>query len=619
MFIEVETLTETLLVGIATLTVVGVGSQWLAWRFSVPSILLLLVFGFIIGPVTGFFDPDAFLGDLLLPVVSVSVAIILFEGGLSLRISELKGYGAVVRNLVTIGVVVTWLVGAAAAHYVAGLDLSISILLGAVLVVTGPTVIIPLLRHVRPVGYLASILRWEGIVIDPIGATLAVLVFEVIVAGGLFAATSAAVAAIVKTIVIGGVAGGLGAFILKELLKRYWIPDFLQSPFTLMMVIAIFAVSDHFQSESGLLSVTLMGIFLANQKSVTVKHIAEFKENLRVLLIGTLFILLAARLRITDLSHLHLGSLAFLAILIVVARPLAVLLSTLGSGLKFKERFFLMCMAPRGIVAAAISSVFALKLIEQGYAQAELMVPLTFMVIIGTVALYGLGSAPVAVLLGVARPNPQGILFIGAHSWARAVARVLKEEGVEVLLTDNNWANISQARMAGLSAHYGNVLAETFPDKLDLSGLGRLIALTPNDNVNSLSVMQFSDEFESERLYQLPLQDAKRASETIRGRLVFGEEITYSYIDTRFRAGMIIKKTKLTEEFHFDAFKARYSGAVPMFVITENKELMVFTLEPPLLPQPGDTVISLLRPIEEDIEERQAKKQARKQIKGKAG
>ncbi len=610
---------EILLVGIATLVVVGVGAQWLAWRLGVPSILLLLVFGFLVGPVTGLFDPDAFLGDLLLPVVSVSVAVILFEGGLSLRISELKGYGAVVRNLVTIGVGVTWLVSSLAAYYIAGLDLSISILLGAVLVVTGPTVIIPLLRHVRPVGYLASILRWEGIVIDPIGATLAVLVFEVIVAGGVLEASSAAAIAVVKTIVIGVIAGGLGAFVLKELLKRYWIPDFLQSSVTLMLVVAIFAISDHFQSESGLLSVTLMGIFLANQKSVKVTHIAEFKENLRVLLIWTLFILLAARLRISDISYLHWGSLAFLAILIVVARPLAVLASTIGSNLKFKERFFLMCMAPRGIVAAAISSVFALKLIEQGYAQAELMVPLTFMVIIGTVALYGLGSAPVAALLGIARPNPQGVLFIGAHPWARAVATALKDEGIDVLLTDNNWANISQARMAGLGAHYGNVLSENLPHKLDLSGLGRLIALTPNDNVNSLSASQFAEEFESKRLYQLPLQDVKRASENVRGRLIFGKGINYSYIDNKFRAGMIIKKTKLTEEFHFDAFKARYSGAVPMFVINESKELMVFTIDPPLIPKPGDTIISLLRPIEEDVVERKAKKQAKKQIKAKTG
>jgi NhaP-type Na+/H+ or K+/H+ antiporter len=610
-------LTEILLIGIATLMVVGVGSQWLAWRFGVPSILLLLVFGFIIGPVTGFFNPDAFLGDLLLPVVSVSVAIILFEGGLSLRISELKGYGAVVRNLVTIGVAVTWVVGSFAAYYLAGIDLSISVLLGAVLVVTGPTVIIPLLRHVRPVGYLASILRWEGIVIDPIGATLAVLVFEVILAGGVAEASSAAAVAVFQTIAIGVVAGGLGAWILIALLKRYWIPDFLQNPFTLMMVIGIFALSDHFQSESGLLSVTIMGMVLANQKTVAVKHIAEFKENLRVLLIGSLFILLAARLRLSDFSHLHWGSLAFLAALIVIARPLAVLLSTIGSGLKFKERFFLMCMAPRGIVAAAIASVFALKLMEQGYAQAEIMVPVVFMVIIGTVALYGLGSAPVAALLGIARPNPQGIMFIGAHLWARAVAKVLQDSGIEVLLTDNNWANISQARMAGLPAHYGNVLSDSLPNKLDLGGLGRLIALTPNDNVNSLSAMQFSDEFESERLYQLPPEDEKRASEKMRGRSIFGEGVNFSYIDTRFRAGMVIKKTKLTEEFHYDAFKARYGGAVPMFVINENKEITVFTIEPPLIPKPGDTIISLLRPIEEEVEERQAKKQAKKQLKAK--
>lgn len=610
-------MSEILLAGIATLLVVGVGTQWLAWRFGVPSILLLLVFGFVIGPLTGFFNPDEFLGDLLLPVVSVSVAIILFEGGLSLRISELRGYGAVVRNLVTIGVATTWVVSSASAYYLAGLDLSISILLGAVLVVTGPTVIIPLLRHVRPVGYLASILRWEGIVIDPIGATLAVLVFEVILAGGIAEASSAAVIAVIKTIVIGGVAGGLGALILISLLKRYWIPDFLQSPFTLMMVVAIFALSDHFQAESGLLSVTIMGMVLANQKSVTVKHIAEFKENLRVLLIGSLFILLAARIRISDLSHLHWGSLAFLASLIVVARPLAVLLSTIGAGLKFKERFFLMCMAPRGIVAAAIASVFALKLVEQGYAQAEIMVPLTFMVIIGTVALYGLGSAPVAVLLGIARPNPQGILFIGAHSWARAVAKALYDEGIEVLLTDNNWSNISQARMAGLPAHYGNVLSETLPSKLDLTGLGRLIALTPNDNVNSLSAMQFADDFESKRIYQLPPQDEKRASESVGGRAIFGEGVNFSYIDTRFRSGMVIKKTKLTEEFHYDAFKARYGSAVPMFIINENKEIAVFTIEPPLIPQPGDTIVSLLRPIEEETEERQAKKQAKKQAKAK--
>ncbi len=592
-------MSENLVVGIGSLITFGIGAQWLAWRLRIPSILLLLVSGFIAGPVTGLLDPDAFLGELLLPVVSVSVAVILFEGGLSLRVTELGGFGGVVRNLVTIGVISTWAVTAVCARFILGLDPSISILLGAVLSVTGPTVIIPLLRHVRPVGYLGSILRWEGIVIDPIGAVLAVLVFEVILSGGFKEATSLALIAVLKSLLIGGAAGVAGAAVMVMLLGRYWIPDFLQNPVTLMMVVGVFAVSDFFQEESGLLAVTLMGMILANQERVTVKHIIEFKENLRVLLIGCLFILLAARLDPGDLALLGSNSLVFLAALIVVARPVGVLLSTIGSRLKFKERFFLMCMAPRGIVAAAMASVFSLRLMEMNHPQAELVVPLTFMVIIGTVVIYGLGAAPVAGLLGVARPNPQGVLIAGAHPWARAIASALKEEGFDVLLVDNNWANISQARMSGLPAHFGSILSERLPKELDLSGLGRFMAMTQNDNVNSLAALHFSDVFERMEIYQLAPGDAKRTSDTLRGRLLFGEGINFSFLDRRFRSGMVVKTTHLTEEFDFEAFKTRYADAIPLFLINENRELSVFTADKPPQPKPGQTLISFVRPVED--------------------
>ncbi len=592
-------MSENLVVGIGSLITFGIGAQWLAWRLRIPSILLLLVSGFIAGPVTGLLDPDAFLGELLLPVVSVSVAVILFEGGLSLRVTELGGFGGVVRNLVTIGVISTWAVTAVCARFILGLEPSISILLGAVLSVTGPTVIIPLLRHVRPVGYLGSILRWEGIVIDPIGAVLAVLVFEVILSGGFKEATSLALIAVLKSLLIGGAAGVAGAAVMVMLLGRYWIPDFLQNPVTLMMVVGVFAVSDFFQEESGLLAVTLMGMILANQERVTVKHIIEFKENLRVLLIGCLFILLAARLDPGDLALLGSNSLVFLAALIVVARPVGVLLSTIGSRLKFKERFFLMCMAPRGIVAAAMASVFSLRLMEMNHPQAELVVPLTFMVIIGTVVIYGLGAAPVAGLLGVARPNPQGVLIAGAHPWARAIASALKEEGFDVLLVDNNWANISQARMSGLPAHFGSILSERLPKELDLSGLGRFMALTQNDNVNSLAALHFSDVFERMEIYQLAPGDAKRTSDTLRGRLLFGEGINFSFLDRRFRSGMVVKTTHLTEEFDFEAFKTRYADAIPLFLINENRELSVFTADKPPQPKPGQTLISFVRPVED--------------------
>jgi NhaP-type Na+/H+ or K+/H+ antiporter len=596
-------LTEKLLIGIASIVVFGVGAQWLAWRLRLPAILLLLALGFMAGPVAGFIDPDELLGDLLLPVVSVSVALILFEGGLSLRIAELKGFGGVVRNLVTVGVLATWVIGALSAHMILGLGLSLSVLLGAVLVVTGPTVIVPLLRHVRPVGHISSILKWEGIVIDPIGAVLAVLVFEGIISGGFREATSLAAIGIVKTLVAGGLTGGLGAWVIVALLRRYWIPDFLQSPVTFMAVVGVFTVSDLFQAESGLLAVTFMGVILANQKAVVVEHIIEFKENLRVLLISSLFILLAARLKLTDLDYISLTTLAFLAVLVFLARPVAVFLSTIGSGLKFKEKVLLMSMAPRGIVAAAIASVFSLRLVEYGLPGAELLVPLTFMVIIGTVAVYGLGAAPMAGALGLARPNPQGVVFAGAHSWARTIASAINKEGFDVLLVDNNYFNISKARMEGLPAYYGSIISEHLPKEVDLEGMGRFVALTYNDDINSLAALHFVDLFGRDKVYQLCPEDEKRVSQRLRGRLLFSPGVTYSSIGDRFRQGAVVKATHLTEEFDFEAFKKLYKGeVVPLFIANEKKELAVFATDSDLQPRPGHTLISLVKPVEETPE-----------------
>jgi NhaP-type Na+/H+ or K+/H+ antiporter len=575
--------------------ILGVGAQWLAWRLHIPSILLLLLAGFLAGPFSGIIDTDAIFGSLLFPIVSISVAIILFEGGLTLRISELKGFGGVVRNLVTIGVVVTWVVSTLGAYYILNLELSIAILLGAVLVVTGPTVIIPLLRHVRPKGHLGPILKWEGIVVDPIGAMLAVLVFEAIVGGGLREHASLALIGVLKTLVIGGLIGAVAAFCIVFLLKRYWIPDFLQNPVALMFVVLAFTLSNHFQAESGLLAVTIMGIALANQGQVTVKHIVEFKENLRVLLIAGLFIILAARLSLDDLSYISISSLAFLALLIVLARPLSVYLSTIGSGLAFKERFFLMAMAPRGIIAAAIASVFALRLSELGYAGAELLVPLTFMVIIGTVVVYGLLAAPIAARLDLARPDPQGLLIAGAHPWARAIGTLLKEEGFEVMLVDSNWGNIIEARMAGLSTYYGSVLSESLLKDVELGGIGRLLAITFNDNVNSLAAIHFTDAFGRKGVYQIAPEDEKTVSQELRGRLLFATDATYVNLSRKFRRGGGIKATRLTEEFGFEAFLEHNKDAVPLLLIDDKKKLKIFAIDSELKPKSGQTLISLVR------------------------
>jgi NhaP-type Na+/H+ or K+/H+ antiporter len=597
-------MSENFLIGLSAIIVLGIVAQWIAWRIQIPSILVLLITGFLAGPVTGFIDPGKLLGDSLFPIVSISVAIILFEGGLSLHFPKLKGVENVVRQLVSTGVIVTWITAAAAAYLLLDLTLSLSILLGAILVVTGPTVVIPLLQHLRVVNRIGSVARWEGIINDPIGASLAVLVFEVIQTSAGESVTTVILSGFIKTTFLGIGLGFVGAVIMVLLMKRYWIPDYLQSPFALMMAVFVFAASNYFQHESGLLAVTMMGIFLANQKYVTIQHIAEFKENLRVLLISGLFILLAARLQISSLSYINLNSFIFLAVLIFVARPLAVWLSTIRSQLNWKERVFLFWMAPRGIVAAAVSSVFALALLEGNHQQAVVLVPLTFLVIIGTVTFYGLTAAPVARWLGLAKSNPQGVIFVGAHDWARAMARELQDTGIQVLLADSNYQNISSARIEGLPTYYGNILSESAIDEIDTSGLGRLIALTANDEVNSLAALHFMEIFERAEVYHLP-ENTKRGgsksevSRILKGRTLFGNDINYDTLSNLFSDGAELKSTPLSEEFDYQDFRKHYKNSyIPLFLVDEDGNLTVIATDNTPTPEPGQTLISLTKKIE---------------------
>ena len=445
---------EHLLVGLSSILVLGIVAQWLAWRLRLPSILLLLIFGFLAGPATGLLDPDELFGPVLFPLVSISVAIILFEGGLTLRLTELREVRKVVRNLITIGALVTWTTGALAAHLILGLPVYLAVLLGAILIVTGPTVVVPLLRHIRPAPRIGSVAKWEGIMIDPVGATLAVLVFEAILVGDVQEATSQALVGFLLTLLVGLGVGSLGAGVMVVLLKRYWVPDFLENPVALMIVVSVFTVSNILQSESGLLAVTFAGIVMTNQKVVAVKHIIEFKENLRVLLISGLFILLAARLEIEQFYELDRSSVLFLVVLVLVARPVSVLISTLRSRLDWKERLFLCWMALRGVVCAAVVSIFSLRLIELGYEQAEEMMAVTFLVIVSTVSLYGLTAKPLARWLNLAQEHPQGCLIVGAHSWARQMAEILSKEGFQTLVVDTNRANVRASRMSGLDLSY---------------------------------------------------------------------------------------------------------------------------------------------------------------------
>ena len=598
-------MSEHILIDLATVLILGIGAQWLAWRLHLPSILLLLCVGFIAGPFTNFLDPNRLLGDLLLPLVSVSVAIILFEGGLSLNVRDLPLIRRVLIKLVSVGVVLTWLIAAAAAHLILGLEIPLSLLLGAILVVSGPTVVLPLLRHVRPVGQVSSILRWEGIAVDPIGAMLAVIVFEAITAGQEGSTNTFVILIVLKTAFVGTILGFVSARLVTYLLTRHWIPDFLDNPVTLMMVLGSFTASNLMQAESGLLTVTVMGIFLANQNEVSVKHIIEFKENLRVVLLSSLFILLGARLELEQLTSFGVREGWFLAVLIFLARPIAAAASALGSGLNWRERAFLCWVAPRGIVAAAVASVFALQMREVGYAHADRLVPLTFLVIVATVVVYGLTAGPLARWLQLARRNSQGVIIVGAHSWAREIAKALQQGGCQVLLIDTNRSNIVAARLAGLPATYGSIISQDITERVDLGGMGRLLALTSNDEINSLAALNFTDLFGRSEVYQLPVEGngnglKQTVSHHLRGRLLFGPGLTYRSLARRFVAGSIIKKNSLTDEFTFEDFHERYGqDAIPLIIISGDERVSVATVDAPLIPKPGDVLISIVRPVEE--------------------
>ena len=398
-----ERVHDTQLLALAAIVVLAVGGQVLATKLRVPSILVLLVLGLLVGPVTGLLDPDALLGELIFPVVALAVSIILFEGGLLLNLEELRGdTSKVVRRLLLIGVPVTAISGAVAARTVLGISTPVAAILGAVLTVSGPTVVLPLLRFIRPTERVEVTLKWEGIFVDAIGAALTVFAFEAVRATGDAPAVPEAILQVLITLLIGGVVGVAGAWVLVLALDADLVDEPIEAAVTIMIVIAAFVGANLVRAESGLFTAIIMGVVLANQHRIAVDRIAEFKETLGMVLTGVLFILLSARLDLEAMRRELPAALVLTAILVIVVRPVATMLATVGSDFSRSERGLVGWMAPRGIVAAATASLFAFELGESDVADVDRLVPLTFLVILLTVTIYGLTGRPVARMLGVA-------------------------------------------------------------------------------------------------------------------------------------------------------------------------------------------------------------------------
>ncbi len=620
----------------ALVIVLAVVCQWLAWKLRTPSILILLIVGFGLGQVV---TPEEVLGrDVLFGGVTIMVGIILFEGSLSLRLKHVRDLGRPVLRLCSATVLIAWVLITGSALLV-GFDIKVALLVGAILVVTGPTVINPILRSLRPTRRVSSLLRWEGIVVDPIGAVLAVLVFQGVLAGGVGEALPTLLLSLLRTVAVGfGVAVALGA-VLELVMRRNAIPDFLHGVVFLAAAVGALVVSNILQPESGLLTVTVLGVFLGNRPELHLEHVREFKEHLQVLFVGGLFVVLAGRVTPEQLWAVAPQALLFLLLLVLVVRPVSIWAGLWGTQVTRAEKTLLACMAPRGIIAAAVTSIFALEFSHAaerladratkvggaegaelrrqatelaGLAvEAEQMVPLVFIVIVCTVTIYGFGVGRLAERLSLASTSPQGILFAGTSRWVVDAARLLEETGVPTLIVAREYRTLARARMAGLTTETANILSEYAVKDMNLAGIGSLVACTPDDETNATATREFTHVLGRAHVFQLRRRDQPKRPENQRrdtaghltGRAAFRPPLSFEELELRVDSGMTMKKTRLSSEFTLAQFVEKYDGeAVIMFVHRDGRTHVAH--EGARLPERDGVLISLVpEPVRPDADD----------------
>lgn len=553
-------------------------SQWIAWKIRLPAILFLLLSGILLGPVGHIINPDKLFGELLFPVISLSVAIILFEGALTLRLSEIDGLGGVVRNLVTVGMLVTFSIITFASWLILNVSPEIAALIGAVTVVTGPTVIAPLMRVVRPNASVNQVLRWEGIVIDPVGAIFTLLVFEFITLHGKSDTLLHLALTLGETVFVGFFVGITASLLLGNALKRQWLPAYLQNFAVLAIILMAFGISNHIAEESGLLAVTVMGIWLANMRGLDISGILAFKEEISAILLSGLFIILAARLDLSALTEMGLPLIFLLFVVQFIARPLCIAISTVNSSLSLKEKLLLCWIAPRGIVAAAVSSLFAMTLLDKGYEDANQLVTVVFAIIIGTVVLQGLTSRSVARLLGVRKKQPQTVLIVGANSVARELAHVLTKLNIPVLLTDDNRDDFRIAKLEGLDIYYGNAWSEHAENYLDLSDIALVVTLFPDNHKNDLAAYHFIHIFGEKRVLTFSNISESENPAGKQERFRKNKSPLYAGVSwdklSNFLGGEgVFKATRLNDHFGWVDYIEKNSQIVPLFTIDDSGKL----------------------------------------------
>lgn len=572
------------MIELASIVILGIIAQWVAWRFKIPAILPLILIGLFVGPLSTFFSHDGtkwlepiwnnkeglFPGESLFYFVSLAISIVLFEGGLTLKLKEVRTVGPVISKLITLGAIVTFFGAGVAAHYIFDLNWSISFLFSSLIIVTGPTVITPILRNIPLKKDVSAILKWEGILIDPIGALVAVLVFEFIVVGEKSIYTQTALIEFGKVILFGSTFGFTFAHALSYAIKKHFIPHYLLNVFSLAAVLGVFVLSDIFAHESGLLAVVVMGMVLGNINLPNIKELLYFKESLSVLLISILFILLSANINIEDLQAIYTWQTAILfAVVVFLVRPIGVFLSTMNSNLKLNEKIFISWVGPRGIVAAGIASLFGLKLVNNGEPGAEFITPLVFMIVLGTVLLNATTARPMAKVLKVFLSKSEGILIIGASKLPRIIAQYLDKNNRHVVLVDSNATNVKKANDLGLEAIREDIYAEDLEDNIELNDMGYLLALTGNSEINQFAIEKFKKQFGESGNFRLITPEEMNDPANNPKEGLFSHTHDFVKLTEVARKYPTIHEIKVDTEEHYNALIElikRDDDIVPLFI-----------------------------------------------------
>ncbi|WP_022794630.1 cation:proton antiporter [Marinococcus halotolerans] len=607
---------DSLLFQLMLIGAVGIGSQWIAWFSRLPAIVVMSVAGLLIGPIFGLINPSEAFGDLYGPIVSIAVAIILFEGSLNLDFRGLQGLQKPVYRIITIGALLAWILGSLTAHFVAGLSWEVSFIIGGLLIVTGPTVILPLLRQAKLKPRPARILKWEGIVVDPFGALLAVFAFEII---RTFTSEESAFVSLVNFFMASLFAVFLGILfgrIIGWTFERGHVPEFLKSPVVLSMVIASFVISDVVMHETGLLAVTAMGMTIANLRISSISDMQHFKENISVLLISGIFIMLTASLdRATLMQIFDPQIIAYVLLMLFLVRPLSIWLSTIGTDLTFGEKALVGWIAPRGIVALTVAGYFANVLEEYNYAGASIITPLTFALVFATVCFHGFTIGPLARKLNLSKEGLPGVLFVGGSSFTTNLAQKLKEMNVPVLIADSSFEHLFNARKAGIAYYRGEILSEQSEYSLDMTPYNKIIAATDRDSYNSLVCTTFVPEFGRKDLFQLSWHQSDRnePDELMRkvgGRVLFEKGATFEELNWKVDAGYVFKLTSLTKEYSYQSYlNDRAEDVVLIGIQKPTGRLEFFALDNAIKPEAGDKILSLSPPSNQEVKKKEELKE----------